>query len=143
MPAPELSRRAAMLGTVPLLSGLKRDLLESLAARSSERTVSRGVAIVRAGEMGLGFYLILSGSADVRKEGHTMATLLPGQFFGESALLVAQPRTADVMANSEVRCLTIDRESFWGVFGVDPASDGARLEQALRGLSGSRETLTE
>jgi CRP-like cAMP-binding protein len=144
MPAPAgVSERIAMLGTVPLLAGLDRSQLERLAKVGSERTISQGVAIVREGEQGLGFYLILSGSAEVRKGSQTLGTLLPGQFFGESALLVAQPRTADVLTTSEVRCLTIDRESFWGALGIDPNADRAKYEETVQRLRPAQTTLSE
>ena len=144
MPDPaELSERVTALGTVPLLSELTRPQLERLASVGSERIISPGVAIVREGEQGLGFYLILGGTAEVRRSGRTVASLLPGQFFGESALLEAQPRTADVLATSQVRCLALDRRSFWEVLGIDPDMDRARYEETVRRLRSSRAGLTE
>ncbi len=132
-----------MLGKVPLFATLDRSHLEQLAARAAERTYSRGVAIVREGEQGLGFYLILGGAADVLRSGQAVATLLPGQFFGESALLEAQPRTADVRATTEVDCLILDRPSFWEVLGIDPSSDPKNFEAVVERLRPARSTLTE
>ncbi len=138
-----LSDRAAMLGQVPLFAGLDRSHLEALATRAAERTYSRGVAIVRQGEEGLGFYLVLNGTADVLRSGRPVATLLPGQFFGESALLKAQPRTADVRATSEVDCLILDRQSFWAVLGIDPDSDRGNFEAIVDRLRSPHANLTE
>ena len=144
MPSPpEISERVTMLGAVPLLSGLTPPQLERLATLGSELVVSSGVAIVREGELGLGFYLILGGTAEVQKSGRTVASLASGQFFGESALLEAHPRTADVLATSQVRCWTLDRRSFWDVLGVDPNIDRARFEETVRILRSSRVPLTE
>lgn len=138
-----LSDRAAMLGQVPLFAGLDRSHLEELATRAAERTYSRGVAIVRQGEEGLGFYLVLNGTADVLRSGQPLATLLPGQFFGETALLEAQPRTADVRATSEVDCLILDRQSFWEVLGVDPDTDRRKFEAIVDRLRSPHASLTE
>lgn len=144
MPSPpEISERMRMLGTVPLLSGLTPLQLEKLATVGSEMVISGGVAIVREGELGLGFYLILGGTADVQRSGRTVASLATGQFFGESALLEAHPRTADVLATSQVRCWTLDRRSFWDVLGVDPDIDRARFEETVLKLRSSRGRLTE
>jgi CRP-like cAMP-binding protein len=127
----ELSQRVALLGGVPLFAGLTPPQLEGLAKLSAERIVSRG------------FYMIMSGAAEVRRSGRSVASLLPGQFFGESALLRAQPRTADVYAVSEVRCLTLDRKSFWEVLGIDPNSDPTGFEAKVLQLRESRAGLTE
>lgn len=139
----DLTERRMMLGAVPLLSELTPHQLEKLAELGLERTISPGVAIVREGEQGLGFYLILRGTAEVQRSGRTVASLSSGEFFGESALLEAQPRTADVLAKTEVRCLTLERRAFWEALGIDPNLNRTDFEEAIRRFRSSRGQLTE
>lgn len=139
----EPSERAALLGAVPLLSGLTRSQLERIAATGGERTFQNGETIVRQGELGRGLYLVLHGTAEVRRSGHKVATLRAGQFFGEAALLVDQPRTADVQATTDVRCFVLSRWEFWGAMGVDPQSNRALFDETVRRLRSFTTELVE
>lgn len=134
---------AALLGAVPLLSHLTADQIEKLVFTGSEKTFEVGETIVQQGEKGSGLYLLLRGTADVRRSGQTVATLSPGQFFGEAALLVEEPRTADVLATSDVRCFVVDRWDFWGAVGIDPAVDRALFEETVRRLRSFQARLVE
>jgi CRP-like cAMP-binding protein len=128
------SDRVAMLTAVPLLSGLARSQLEQIAAVGDEETFAAGEMIVREGEKGVGLYLLLDGNADVRRSGRTITSLARGQFFGEAALLVDQPRTADVLATSDARCFVLHRWEFWGAMGIDPQANRAVYEETVRRL---------
>ena len=130
----DVSDRVALLGAVPLLSSLTRSQLVALATAGDERTFQAGEPIVSEGEKGIGLFLLLEGSADVQRAGHRVTSLTPGQFFGESALLVEQPRTADVLATSEVRCFVLHRWAFWEALGVDPRTNRAVFEETVRRL---------
>ena len=67
--------------------------------------------MTRQGEPGREFFVILEGSADVRRRGRKINSLKPGDFFGEIALVTSVPRTATVAATSPVRALVVtDRE---------------------------------
>jgi CRP-like cAMP-binding protein len=73
--------------------------------------------IVRQGETGDDMYLIESGTAEVRisqglAEGVTVATLGPGDFFGEIALLTGEERIADVVAAEPMTLLRLNRDSY-------------------------------
>src|ERR1700693_2871601 len=105
--ATESAQNLTMLASVPLFSGLTKSQLRYLAESAKERTYSSGDAIVRQGEKGIGFYLVLAGKAEVERGGKSVAVLGPGQFFGEMALVDDQPRTADVRASGPVRCLVL------------------------------------
>jgi KaiC/GvpD/RAD55 family RecA-like ATPase len=128
------SELVAMLGGVPLLSGLTRSQLESIVAVGRTQSFRAGETIVREGEKELRLYLLLVGTVEVRQSGRAVASLAPGQFFGEAALLVDQPRTAEVRATSEARCLVLDRWDFWGAMGVDPERNRALYEGTLQRL---------
>lgn len=75
------------LRTVPLLAQLKEKELKSLARRMRERSHPAGELVVEEGTGGIGFFMILEGSAEVVIRGETRSTLGPGDFFGELGLL--------------------------------------------------------
>ncbi len=139
----ESSDRVAMLAAVPLLSGLARAQLERIARSSHEASYEAGATIVREGDRGTGLYLLLSGTAEVRRGGRLVRSLTKGEFFGEAALLVDQARTADVLATARVRCLAVNRWEFWAAVGVDPQVDQALFEETVRRLRGFRTELVE
>src|SRR3989442_10605334 len=87
-----------MLEMTPLFSGLNKGQLKSIVRSSKERSFKKGDAIVREGESGVGFYLIVGGSAEVRRDGRCLTKLARGQFFGGVCLLDHQPRSAVVVA---------------------------------------------
>jgi CRP-like cAMP-binding protein len=93
-----LSAIADRLAEAPIFSELSDRNLKALAKAVKLRSVGPGEVVVRVGEGGLGFYVLLSGGVEVRKGNRVLARLGPGQFFGEMALLDEQPRSADVVA---------------------------------------------
>ena len=101
--------QAGFLKQTPLFSGLSNQEIESVLATAKEREFAAGDSIITQGrEGGRGFYLLLSGSAEVRKNEKQLADFGPGAFFGEMALLLEDtPRTADVVAMSDTICLVI------------------------------------
>lgn len=137
------SLRAKQLAAVPMLSALTPAQLEKLAEVGDERTFHAGETIVRRGEKGLGLYLLLSGTAEVRRSGQRVASLTAGQFFGESALLVDEPRTADVFALTEISCFVLNRWDFWGAVGIDPQVDQALYVETVDRLKSFQSQLIE
>lgn len=95
------------LRRVPLFAGLDKRELESLARLVKEQRYDAGANIVKAGAGGHGLYIIKEGRVSVVRDGHTVATFGPGQFFGEIAVIDSGPRTADVRADTETVCLTL------------------------------------
>ena len=139
----ESAGRVALLGAVPLLSGLAPAQLERIAASSHEGSYENGATIVREGEKGMGLYLLLRGTAEVRRHGRVVSSLTKGEFFGEAALLVDEPRTADVRATSRVDCLILTRWDFWAAVGIDPQVNQALFEETVQRLRGFRTELIE
>ena len=68
--------------------------------------------MTRQGTPGREFFVLLSGTADVKKGNRKVNTLGAGDFFGEIALVSREPRTATVIATSPVRALVISDRSF-------------------------------
>lgn len=132
-----------MLQKVPIFSNLSDRELRGLAKFALGRTYPEGTTVVKQGEKGIGFYLILEGGVEVRRKGRRLATLGPGNFFGEMALFEDQARTADVLASRPTRCLVLSKHEFWG-FALDkgPMLRGLLGEMARR-LSETDRALTE
>ena len=136
----EVVRRLAQ---VPLFSSLSEKGRRSVAQSGAIRTYPAGGQIVSKGDMGIGFYLVLDGRVEVRSEGKTIATLIPGAFFGEMALFDEQPRTADVVAVAPSRCLVLARHEFWGELSDAPEVLRALMAELVRRLRASKHALSE
>jgi CRP-like cAMP-binding protein len=99
------------LKRVPLFEELDSRQLRKLAERFRERTVRANTRLVQEGTMsGVGFFVVAEGEAAVTVNGEQVATLGPGDHFGELSLVTESERTATVTAKTELRCLEI---AFW------------------------------
>jgi CRP-like cAMP-binding protein len=103
---------ARALAKVSLFAGCSDEDLRDIASLAHLLSFEDGAVIVPEGEEGLGFYLLLSGAANVLQDGKTINHLSAGQFFGEIALLEGTPRTASVVADGRTVCLGILRSDF-------------------------------
>jgi CRP-like cAMP-binding protein len=97
---------------VPLFAGLSPPQLRRVAAVARVRRFPAGTAVVRLGDHGNAFYVILEGSALVVRPVGRPLKLRAGDFFGEMALLEDAPRSADVIAVEGMVTLTIGRSAF-------------------------------
>jgi len=71
-----------------------------------------GQTIVEAGSTGHDMYVVGEGEAQIIVGGHAVETVGPGKFFGEMALIDDSPRSADVVAKTDVTLVPIPRERF-------------------------------
>jgi CRP-like cAMP-binding protein len=95
---------ADTLSRVPLFAKLSKKELKRIAGQMSERTFSAGETITAEGEGGVGFFVIEDGDATVTVKGGQVGTLGPGDYFGEIALIDKGPRSATIVADTEMRC---------------------------------------
>ena len=102
----------AALEHVPLLAGLTPQQLRRVATVARLKRFAAGTAMVRLGDPGNAFYVILEGRALVVRERRRPLQLEAGDFFGELALIEDAPRSADVIAADDVLALTIGRAAF-------------------------------
>jgi cyclic nucleotide-binding protein len=112
--------RVAVLRRSRLFGGLPTRTLTGLARATGERRITAGTPVVVEDEIGVGFFLIAEGRADVVVDGARVAGLGPGDHFGEIALIAGSARTATVVATSDLRCLTVTSWDFRRLVESDP-----------------------
>src|SRR5207237_7507846 len=95
-------KEAELLARVPLFGSLSKRHLRSVAGIAKEQQFRENQTIAEEGRPGDDFYVLLSGQAKVVRRGRTVARLMPGDFFGEIALLDGGPRTASVVTETPV-----------------------------------------
>lgn len=125
---------AKMLGRVPLFSGLDEKELMAVADAGREVSFESGKAIMKEGEPGIGFLLILDGKAEVRKKGKTVAKLGNGGFFGEMTVIDDKPRSADVIAVEPTTCFGLTEWSFFPILRSNPSIAIGIIRELVRRL---------
>lgn len=131
------------MGQAPIFNSLSEKQLKGLAKSTKVVSFPVGASIVRKGEPGIAFYIILSGGAEVRQGARVLATLAPGQFFGEMTLLDEQPRSADVVTTSPTECAVLSRWEFWGFAKSEPEVLQGVLQEMARRLRKANQALSE
>ena len=128
---------------VPIFSTLSERQLRRLARDFRERNYPVGAPIVHQGEIGPGFYLIVEGRVEVRRKDRRLATLGPGQFFGEMALFEDEPRSADVIAAEPTRTLVLSKFEFWAFATEQPRMLRSILQEMAHRLRETDRSLSE
>ena len=108
------------LAEVPLFAAASRKDLQKIARASDEVEVKAGRVLVDQGRPGHEFFLILDGKASVRRNNRKVAELVGGQYFGELSLLDRGPRTATVVADTDMKVLVLGQREFLGVLDDVP-----------------------
>src|SRR5215467_5628868 len=108
------------LKNVPLFSSFSNKELQTVAKATTELTVPAGHVLTDQGQTGREAFVILDGSATVRRNGKKVATLGPGAVVGELALLDHGPRTATVTTDDETTVLVLDQRHFSSVIDEVP-----------------------
>ena len=99
----------------PLFEHCSKKDLQSIAQIADELDIRAGKVLIQEGERGREFFVIVSGEVEVRRKGRKAATLGPGSFFGEMALLSKIPRAATVTAVTPLDVLVITDRAFLGL----------------------------
>ncbi len=108
------------LRAIPVFASLDEQTLKGVAAFATESSVPAGKHLVKEGNYAYEFMAIEEGEADVVRADEIVATLGPGDFFGEVALLEKTLRTASVVARTPMRLVTL---SHWDLKRVGDAMD--------------------
>jgi CRP-like cAMP-binding protein len=122
------------LSRVRLLAGVERRDLERLARSFRERRFDAGQVVTREGEEGSGFFVILEGAAEVSIAGEQRRTLGPGDPLGEMALIDRGPRSATVVASTNLVCLALTPWEFRAFVEEHPTVAWSLLEAMAQRL---------
>lgn len=122
---------ASALARVPLFEGISDESMDRLVAVTGELRFEGGQFIVLQGQVGTGLYVIVEGTARVIRGSEELATLGPGDFFGELSVIDQMPRVASVQANEPTRCLAI---ASWDLLEL-VQSDPKLALNLIRGLA--------
>jgi pyruvate phosphate dikinase-like enzyme/cyclic nucleotide-binding protein len=109
-PSPPPRDPVGALQRVELFAGMDRRQSEQIGRLLKERRFTKGETVIKEGTGGAAFFIITSGEAKVTSKGVDLATLGPGQYFGEVALIDGGPRSATVTAASDLVCYGL---TFW------------------------------
>ncbi len=143
MPRPERARPCTLsamsthpkgvdLGEIWLFSACTSAQLRTLTRTLEEVTVPPGKVLCDEGEPGREFFVIVKGRAAVRRHGRRVATLGPGQYFGELSLLDRMPRSASVTSETEMTLFVLGQREFNGLLDAIPGL-ARRLLTAMAG----------
>lgn len=109
-PGPPAPDPVAAVHRVRLFDGMDRKQLEQIARLIKIRHFAAGETVIREGSGGAAFFLIEAGEVTVSRQGVPVASLGPGDHFGEIALIDGGPRSATVTASTELVCYVL---TFW------------------------------
>jgi porphyrinogen peroxidase len=123
-------RKLDLLGTVPLFQSLDASQLARLAGLAGEVRAADGEVLMRQGESGDEFFVVVSGHVAIEREGQRLARLGPGEFLGEIALIDGRPRTATAIADGEAHLLVLGNRQFETVIEEFPGL-GRQVARAL------------
>jgi small-conductance mechanosensitive channel/CRP-like cAMP-binding protein len=119
------SRLERALRSIDLFRPLSDEELAAVAARFRQDHYAAGEKLILEGAPGDSFFVIDSGEVEVTRQfgdaRRTLSKLMEGQFFGEIALLTGEPRSATVVAVTDVDVFTIDKAGFKDILEVNPA----------------------
>jgi CRP-like cAMP-binding protein len=110
-----------LLQGVPLFASCSKAELERIASLADELDLAEGATLIREGERGREFLVIVDGTVRVTRRGKTVRDSGAGDFIGEIALISDVPRTATVTATSPVRLLVITDRAFRGLIEEMPS----------------------
>ena len=108
------------LPKVPLFGSLSRGDLQQVAQAGDEIDAEAGRELVTEGRVGREFFLIVEGEATVRRGDQEVATLGPGDYFGELSLLHRGPRSATVTAKTDMHLFVLGQREFAGLVDSVP-----------------------
>jgi CRP-like cAMP-binding protein len=96
-----------LLRSVPLFSSLSNHDLSQVADRMKEVNFSAGTSVAQQGESGVGFHLVVDGTAEVSRDGDVLTHLGHGGYFGEIGLIDGGPRSATVTATTDLTTVSL------------------------------------
>ena len=114
-------QKVKLISRVPLFQACTQAELARVATITTQVEIPEGAVVMREGDQGDSFLVLVEGSVDVRKGKRRIATLGPGDFAGEIALVTDAPRTATVRTTSPVTALRATRKGFNALLDESPS----------------------
>jgi CRP-like cAMP-binding protein len=108
------------MARAPLFASLSKRHVRAIAKVTGVSEYAAGATLVKEGEPGVVFFVILEGWANVLRGTRVAARLAPGDFFGEISLLDGGPRTASVVARAKLVCLELAKRDFDPILDNEP-----------------------
>jgi CRP-like cAMP-binding protein len=134
------NRAGNELAKIPLFKNLSAKQLAAVDKLVTTIDVAVGRELIRQGELGREFVVVVDGEAEVRRDGEVIAVRGPGTFFGEMALLLDRPRNASVVARTEMTIDVIDRQDFRRLLEEFPDLHAPLLQATAQRLAELDET---
>jgi CRP/FNR family transcriptional regulator, cyclic AMP receptor protein len=113
--------KADLIAGVPLFADLSKSELAQVVSLADEIDLPADKVLIREGERGREFFVLLEGEAEVTRKGKKLATRGSGEFFGEIALVSSLPRVATVTTKKPSRALVIRDVEFRALLRKAPA----------------------
>jgi CRP/FNR family cyclic AMP-dependent transcriptional regulator len=114
------STKIDVLKRVPLFGGVSKRGMKEIAKIADEIDLPAGKELIREGDPGRQFFVLLDGEAEVRRKGRKVNTLGAGDFFGEISLVTERPTTAAVTLTEPASALVISRPAFRRLLLAEP-----------------------
>jgi CRP/FNR family transcriptional regulator, cyclic AMP receptor protein len=129
-----------LIKRAPLFAECSRRDLNEVAGIADEIDLKEGKELTTEGRPGREFFVLVEGTADVKRGNRRINQMAAGDFFGEISLITQRPRTATVVATSPVRALVITDRSFRRLLERQPEIQG-KVMSALAARLGAEENL--
>jgi CRP-like cAMP-binding protein len=123
--------KVRLLSGVALFSSCYKHELKRIATLMDEIEAPAGKTLTREGDTGSEFFVVVAGTATAKRRGRKVATIGPGSFFGELALLDQGPRAATVTADTDMQLLVLTSRAFSSLLDASPSVS----RQILRGVA--------
>lgn len=117
------------LSTISFFSGFDRDALDKIAAMGEPVEAERGAVIMEQGEVGREAFVVVDGEVQIIVNGHVVGTAGRGSVLGEMALLDLRPRSATLVALTDVELISYASKQFRKILDEMPADARAALNE--------------
>jgi CRP/FNR family cyclic AMP-dependent transcriptional regulator len=137
-----MSQMVDSLREIPLFADLSSDDLKRLGASMHEQSFAPGQEVVTEGDGGIGFFVILDGTARISQGGEDRGTLSVGGYFDEMALIDGDNRSASVVAEGDLRCAAMTMWHFQPFVKGHPDVARALLTALVKRVRDTRSRVT-
>ena len=104
--------KVELIKGVPLFASASKQELTEIASIADEIDLPEGKVLINEGDTGREFFVLIEGTGEVSRGGKKVASIGPGDFFGEISLIAKTPRNATITTTSPVRALVITDRAF-------------------------------